>query len=204
MYKNDKRTCGAFRSHCKYANDPNVLVAVLITGAPCLQDSPESQQLLHIQQRLNDSSVLNIIARMLFPLNRGLNYWVELLQKYQTPGKISLVFSSSPEYDLWTWSLTILHVTNVVESFTWNTKSFHLGMMFPKGQPVWDWQKGTPHSMHLNSQDHKKKLWWEKGLSSQRQILDFLNIIRQPVLTKWFEQFQNTLLDKYMEKKLCR
>lgn len=96
MYKNDKRTCGAFRSHCKYANDPNVLVAGLIAAAPCLQDSPESQQVLHIQQRLNDSSVLNIIARILFPLNRGLNDPVGSLQKYQTSGKITF-FSSSPE-----------------------------------------------------------------------------------------------------------
>uniref|UniRef100_A0A6B0U6S1 Putative secreted protein n=1 Tax=Ixodes ricinus TaxID=34613 RepID=A0A6B0U6S1_IXORI len=30
-----------------------------------------------------------------------------------------------------------------------NTRSFHLGIMFPRGQPWDDWQKGTPHSMHL-------------------------------------------------------
>lgn len=34
-------------------------------------------------------------------------------------------------------------------NLTWKTKSFHLGMMFPRGHPVWDWQKGTPHSIHL-------------------------------------------------------
>src|SRR5690606_31767700 len=29
----------------------------------------------------------------------------------------------------------------------WNTSSFHLGMMFEIGQPVSDWQNGTPQSM---------------------------------------------------------
>lgn len=30
----------------------------------------------------------------------------------------------------------------------WNTRSFHFGMMLPRGHPWELWQKGTPHSMH--------------------------------------------------------
>ena len=37
---------------------------------------------------------------------------------------------------------------------TWNTRSFHLGMRLPSGQPCADWQNGTPQSIHLHSHNN--------------------------------------------------
>src|SRR6266536_2602191 len=43
----------------------------------------------------------------------------------------------------------------------WKTSSFHFGMMFEIGQPVSDWQKGTPQSM-------QRAAWYLSSSSSRR------------------------------------